>query len=199
MIRNKKLIRNIFIVIAVLILITSIAFAALSQTLNISTNKVTQSAQSWNIGFEAGTINGVLTATDPRMATCGAATVTSDTITGINVILENIGDKCAYTFNLKNSGTIGGKLTNLVVTKPTSTSCSTSGSTMVCGNITYKLRYDTATSNTLVTLNDTIAPKSGNTPTTRVVVLTAEYTGSSLASDDFQQNGFAYTLTYSQK
>ena len=138
MIRNKKLIRNIFIVIAVLILITSIAFAALSQTLNISTNKVTQSAQSWNIGFEAGTINGVLTATDPRMATCGAATVTSDTITGINVILENIGDKCAYTFNLKNSGTIGGKLTNLVVTKPTSTSCSTSGSTMVCGNITYK-------------------------------------------------------------
>ena len=88
------------VVIAVLILITSIAFAALSQTLNISTNKVTQSAQSWNIGFEAGTINGVLTATDPRMATCGAATVTSDTITGVSVVLENIGDKCAYTFNL---------------------------------------------------------------------------------------------------
>ncbi len=198
MIRNKILIRNILIVTAVLVAVTSIAFAALSKTLNISANRVTQSAQTWNIGFETGTVNGVLTATDPRMATCGAATVTSDTISGINVILENIGDKCAYTFNLKNNGTIGGKLTNLVVTKPTSTSCSTSGSTMVCGNITYKLRYDTATSNTLVALNDTIAPKSGSTPTTKIVVLTAEYTGSSLATDDFQQKGFAYTLTYSQ-
>ena len=168
MIRNKKLIKTIFIVLAVLIVITSIAFAALSQTLNVSTNNVTQNALSWNIGFEPGTVNGVLTATDPRMATCGAATVTSDTISGISVVLENIGDKCAYTFNLQNSGTIGGKLTNIVVTKPTSTTCTITGSTMVCGNITYKLRYNSATSDTLVAVNDTIAPKSGIVPTTQV-------------------------------
>ena len=59
MIRNKILIRNILIVTAVLVAVTSIAFAALSKTLNISANRVTQSAQTWNIGFETGTVASV--------------------------------------------------------------------------------------------------------------------------------------------
>jgi len=199
MIRNKKRVMTIIIVLAILIVFTSIAFAALSTTLNITMNKVTQSAQTWNIGFQTGTVNGVLTATDTNQASCGSATATANAITGVKVKLAYVGDRCAYTFKIQNNGSIAGQISNIEVTKPNSTTCTITGSTMVCGNITYKLHYDTATSTSLVAVNDTINAKSGSTATIKTVVLTAEYTGTTQSTSDFTQSGFAYKLTYAQK
>ena len=90
------------------------------------------------------------------------------------------------------------EISTISITKPTSTSCTTSGSTMVCGNITYKLHYDTATSTSLVAVNDVIAAKSGSTATKKTVVLTVEHTGTNPGTADYKQLSFAYDITFVQ-
>ena len=198
MIRNKKLVITFFIVLAVLLVSVSIAYAALSTTLTITTNKITQNAMTWDIGFEAGSITGEARVNNSSSVSCGEATATKTAITGISTSLSGVGDECAYTFTIRNNGTIGGKITAINITKPASTTCTINGSTMVCGSITYKLHYNNATSTSLVAKNDTINPKSGSTPTNKTVVLTITHTGTIASATDFNQTGFAYNLTFSQ-
>lgn len=198
MIRNKKFVNTLFIILITLLLSTFIAFSALQTTLNITVNKTTQNALTWNIGFITGTIEGTATGTNTSLMSCGSGTATATTISGIKVKLANKGDYCSYTFKIQNTGNIAGKISSISVTKPSGVTCSVTDSTMVCGNITYKLHYDTATSTTLVKANDTIAAKSGSTATTKTIVLTAEYTGTNLSEEDFSQSGFAYTINYTQ-
>ena len=197
MIRNKALVISLITLVIVLLLSISIGYAALSKTLTMTTNKITQNAMSWDIGFETGTITGVATSSTGT-ADCGTATATKTTISGISTTLTGAGDKCAYTFKILNNGSIGGKITAINITKPTSTTCSISGSTMVCGDITYKLHYDSATSTSLVAVNNTIAAKSGSTATQKTVVLTIEYTGTTASATDYSQSGFSYKITYGQ-
>ena len=197
MIRNKRLVAFFFIIAFVLLLSVSVAYAALSSTITVTINKVSQQAMTWDIGFQTGTITGEVT-TSNALASCGTATATATTISGISTRLADVGDKCAYTFRIRNNGTIGGKITNIAITKPTSTTCTIDGSTMVCGDITYKLRYSTASSTSLVALGDTIAAKSGSTPTEKIVVLTIEHTGTTAQTNDYVQAGFSYTLTFGQ-
>jgi len=192
---NLVLISGILIV---LVLFLTIAYAALSTTLKPKFTGITQSAMSWNVGFKTGTVTGTASGTTSGI-TCGSATATATTISGINVSISNPGDKCSYTFQIQNNGTIGAKISAITPTKPANTTCATaSASTMVCGNITYKLRADSATSSTLLAVGNTIAAKSGSTATLKTVVLTAEYSGSSASSDDFYQTGFAYTINFTQ-
>jgi len=197
-IRNKKLVITFFIILTVILVSVSIAYAALSTTLQITTNKITQNAMTWDIGFATGTVTGEARVNNSNAVSCGEATATATAITGISTSLSGVGDECAYTFTIRNNGTIGGIITAINITKPTSTSCTINGSTMVCGSITYKLHYDTATSTSLVAVNNTIAPKSGTTPTTKTVVLTITHTGTIASATDFNQNGFAYNITFSQ-
>lgn len=197
MIRKKKLVLFFFVVAIVLLLSVSIAYAALSSTMTVTINRVTQQAMTWDIGFQTGTITGVVTSSN-GLASCGTATATVNTISGISTTLADVGDKCAYTFHILNKGTIGGRVSNIAIVKPANTSCTINGSTMVCGDITYKLRYNSATSSTLLSLNDTIAPKSGSTVTDQTVVLTIEHTGTTASQTDYQQTGFSYTITYGQ-
>ncbi|MBR4693334.1 MAG: hypothetical protein IKQ06_04690 [Bacilli bacterium] len=197
MIRKKKIVITSLVVAIVMLLSISIAYAALSTTLTITMNQITQNAMTWDIGFQTGTVTGVVTTTN-NLASCGTATATSTTISGISTTLSDVGDRCAYTFTVKNNGTIGGKIASISVTQPSGQSCSVNGSTMVCGDITYKLHYDSATSTSLVAVGNTIAPKSGSTPTTKTIVLTIENTGSAAPTADYNQSGFAYTIKYGQ-
>lgn len=108
--------------------------------------------------------------------------------------LTKTGDKCTYAFNLKNSGSIGAKITSILPTKPQNTTCTTAtSSTLICGNITYRLRYNSGSSNIYVSVNDIINPN-----TTKTVYLTAEYTGAD-AADDIFQNQFGFTISFGQK
>ncbi len=197
MIRRKKLVLSFMIVAFVMLLSISIAYAALGTTLTVTVNKVTQNAMTWDIGFQTGTVSGVATTTN-SLASCGSATATTDTISGITTTLADVGDKCAYTFTIKNNGTIGGKISAIDITKPTNTTCTTSGSTMVCGDITYKLHYDNEASSSLVAIGDTIAAKSGSAPTVKTVVLTIEHTGTTASTTDYDQLDFSYKITYGQ-
>lgn len=197
-IRNKKTIIIIVSVVIVLLLGISIAYAALSKTITVTTNNVIQSAMTWDIGFDSGTVTGTAVVNNSGNVNCGSATATATTISGISVTLSEVGDKCAYTFSVKNRGTIGGKISTITVTKPTSTTCTITGSTMVCGDITYKLHYDTHTSSSLVAVGDVIAAMSGSSPTAKTVVLTIEHTGQTASSTDYNQSGFAYDILYGQ-
>ena len=199
MIRNKRIIYTFFIIIGVLVFTLGIAFAALSQTLNITVNKVTQQAMTWNIGFQTGTVTGTATGTNTNLVTCGNATATATSITGLTGRLTQPGDKCAYTFKIVNNGTITGKISKITVTSPDNWDCDITGSTMVCGNFTFKLRYNNATSTTLVAVNDTIAPKSGSTATTKTVVLTIEYGNEYEEFEDYDLSNYEYKLTFAQK
>ena len=198
MIRRKRLVYTIIIVLIVAIVSITIGYSALNASMNITMNKITQNAMTWDIGFKTGTITGTAVTNNSGNINCGTATATATTISGISTKLSGVGDKCAYTFQIQNNGTIAGKISSINITKPTSTTCTTSGSTMVCGNITYKLHYTSATSTSLVAVNDTIAAKSGTTATTKTVVLTIEHTGTTIETGSYNQNGFSYTINYAQ-
>lgn len=198
MIRKKRQLIGVFAIMFVILLSISIAYAALSRTLNVTTNKITQQGLTWNIGFKTGTVTCAVVTDNSGATSCGTATATSNTISGISTSLSGVGDKCSCTFSILNNGTLAGKISAINITSPTGESCTKTGSTMVCGNITYKLHYDTASSTSLVTENDIITAKTGSTATEKVVVLTMEYSGSTASEVDFSQSGFQYNLVFTQ-
>ena len=168
----------------------SIAYAALTAALDITMGKVTQNALSWNVGFETGTVN----ATKVGSGTCGAATVTADTVSVANTTLTTLHDKCTYPLTIKNTGSVGATLATIAPKTPTGVSCTNSGASMVCGNITYKLATDAAGS-TLLTNNRDLAATTG----TLNVYFVAEYTGTNTGSSATEYNNAGFTLTYNQK
>ena len=198
MIRDKKFVVIVICSLVATLFSISIAYASLQSTLVTTLNQMSQEAMTWDIAFVTGTITGQAVVNNSGNISCGTATATATTISGIAPTLSDVGDKCAYTFTIRNDGTIGGEISSITITDPSGLTCTKTGSTMVCGDITYKLHYDSASSTTLVAVNDTIDPKVGNTATTRTVVLTVEYTGSTAAEDDFTQSGFSYTILYAQ-
>ena len=198
MLRKKQVIIVVLIILMIILMGITVGYAIFSTTLNISMNSVTQQPLTWNIGFQPGTVNGVATVSHIQDAGCGTATATATTILGITSTLADVGDRCSYTFKILNNGTIAGKISGIVITEPSGANCTKNGSTMICGSITYKLHYDTEQSTNLVSLNDTIAAKSGSTATEKTVVLTIEHTGAVAETENFSQHGFSYTITYAQ-
>lgn len=170
----------------------AIAYAALSATLTMTVNKLTQQSLTWNVGFEPGTVSG--TKTGGTDTICGDATVTANSVTVADTTLPTWSNKCVYPLTIKNTGSIAAELDTIVAKTPTAVTCNTSTtSQMVCGNITYKLSTDAA-GNSLLGTGNTLAATSGSLD----VYLTVEYTGESTGSSSVQPSG-GFTLTYVQK
>lgn len=186
---NKKVQIALGIVVSGLILV-SVAFAVLSQNLNISFGNVTQSALTWNVGFKGSESVPTKEGTSDDGLSCGNATVTPSTVTISNSTLSKPEDKCTYPLSIINSGDIAATLTNIAATAPTSVNCDISGSTMICGNITYKL---VTTSDTSLTTGITI-----NKNEEYNIELVVSYTGTSLTTAQVTQNNAKFTLTYTQ-
>ena len=151
-----------------------IAYAAMSTTLNITVNKITQNPLTWGVAFVTGTLTPTTYGTGSDGRSCGNATATATAITVADTTLSKPDDGCRWTIQVNNSGGIGAKVGAITFTKPVS-SCTTSGSTMVCGNVTYKITTDDAGSTALTTSNFSVG--AGNTKT---LYLFATYTGTSL-------------------
>ena len=98
------------IVLVVMILCLTVAFAALSQTLTINGSAAVNTA-SWDIHFE----NLTLSEKTGTAEVSGTPQLTGTAISGINVSLNKPGDKIVYEFDLVNNGSIGAKLTNINV------------------------------------------------------------------------------------
>jgi len=191
---SKKLLSIVGAVLLVLVGVT-VAYAALSQALNITISKVTQQGieGGWNVAFETGNVTATEGGTSATGRTCGTATVTADTVTVADTTLSKPDDSCTYALTIKNTGGIDAELATITPNSPTSTSCTPSGASMVCGNITYKLTTDAA-GTTLLTTGGILAKTSGTLP----VYLVVKFTGSGTSSTTVEQANGGFTLVYNQ-
>ncbi|MBR2678461.1 MAG: hypothetical protein IKE63_03495 [Bacilli bacterium] len=183
-----------------------IAYAALSATLTITTNKITQNALTWNVGFTTGTVNATAVGTSATGRTCGSATVAATSITVADTTLSKPGDGCIWKFTVKNTGGIAAKLSSIVPAEPSSTSCtktnasSSAGAQMVCGNLTYSINSAASNSSgttitkTGLTTGSTLAASTGSLD----VYLVVQYTGTGLNGSAVTQSGGKFTFTYEQ-
>ncbi len=190
---DEKKMGVIVLLLIVVIFGISVAYAALSTTLTITASKVTQSALTWNVAFQTGTVTGTPGGSSGEGRSCGNATVTANTVTVAQSTLSKPEDSCTYALVIKNTGSIDANLATITPVAPTSTSCTNNGASMVCGNITYKLTTDLA-GNTLLTPNRILAKTSGSLN----VYLVMKYTGASINSSDVTQNNGGFTLVYNQ-
>lgn len=204
--RSNKKLKMLLLVVAILLVGVTVAYAALSATLNVTVNKITQNVNSFGVEFintgssiAATTVGG----TSATGRSCGTATVTANSVTISDTTLSKPDDSCQYTLTLKNVGTITAKLISITPTNPSGTSCSTSsGARMVCGaaankSITYTLTTDTGASTLLTTSTTKAATFVAND--TLVVYLTAKYTGTELNSTAVNQTGASFRLNWGQK
>ena len=95
--KNKSMIAIIAILVIALITL-SIAFAALSATLNINFGNVNQTAQTWNVQFKDSTASVTATegGTSATGRSCGTASVSATQVTVANTELSKPGDKCTW-------------------------------------------------------------------------------------------------------
>ncbi len=183
-------------VIVVMVLGVTIAYAAslLTNTLDVTINKVTQNALSWNVAFQTGSVNATPGgSSDSTGRSCGVATVTADTATVAASTLSKPGDSCTYALSVRNTGDINAILSTITPISPASTQCDTNGATMVCGNITYKLAIN-ATGSPLLNINSTL-PKTNRV---QPIYLIIEYTGATTSTTAVQQASGGFTLVYTQ-
>lgn len=201
MMKNKTTSYVIIAVLAAVVVGLGIAYAALSTTLNVNFGTVTQDALTWNVHWVAASN---LAATEVKTSTtgfsCGKASTSAstsggplDTVSVTATTLSKPDDKCTWALQIKNDGGIQAKLGTITAVQPSGKTCTVSGASMVCGNVTYKLTTDAA-GTTLLAANSTI-----NAGVTLNVYLVAMYNDPNLndsAADTQTSAGF--TLVYNQ-
>ena len=123
----KKTYIKVYIIIAIFLSIIgiSIAYAALSQQLQIKTTTTVQSSQtSWNVHFKEA--DGCFTTGNVKT---GTMTFQNTSITISNFILQTPGDEIRCYFYIKNEGQIKAKISSINYTAPTFTGNGTSKTT----------------------------------------------------------------------
>ena len=190
--KNKNILIIILFISIFSVGVISIAFAALSQTLNITSGKVAQNALTWNVGFVAGTYTGTPDGTSNNGLSCGSITATRNTLTVANTTLSKPGDVCRYSIPISNTGDLDAYLQSISYTKPTSTTC-----TMVAANTTEE-RYGSMTCGNIKYYTwsgcDYISVISKNN--TRSLKLYVEYVGDSLNSYAVTQKNAQISVSY---
>ena len=206
--KQKSNNKGLYVVIGTLciaIVALTIAYAALSANLQINFGTVTQSTQSWNVHFVGSSATGTASSngTDTSGVTCGAATITNNSVTIAATTISRPGDKCTYPLTVKNDGTIDAILSSITPQAPSSTECATAtGATLICGNIKYRLTTDSAGSTLLTATKDLGKKDSTNPSDTLNLYLIAEYDNSVTTlnnSSAIVQSGAGFTLNYNQK
>lgn len=183
-------------VVALLIAVVgiSIAYAALSTSLNVKFGQVTQSAFNWDIKLNKGTVPGVATGTSTT--SCGTATVTDNSVTVDAITLDKPGDKCNYPLTVQNKGDIDANLTSIAASSPNGVSCdNTVEGKLVCGNIVYSVTNDAAGNNLLRKGEQKVLKTNG----TSDFYLVVSYTVSKeVLNEEVTHSGAGFTLIYGQ-
>ena len=190
--KNSKGVYVVIIILCVIVVSLAIAYAALSTTLNINFGNVTQSEQSWSVGFLGSEVNGNSSGSSTTGLSCGKATITPNSVSVANTIISKPGDKCVYELTIKNNGSISANLATITPVSPSGISCTNNGSSLTCGNISYKLSTDNL-GQTLLTTNRVL-----NSTDTLTIYLTAEYVGTDVSNSAEVQSGAGFTLVYNQ-
>ena len=191
---NKKQLSSIIMILIVVVVAMSIAYAALSTTLNITMNKVVQSSiGGWDVHFEGSSATATVGGTGDTGRSCGVATITPNTVTVADSALSKPDDSCTYKLTIANTGGIDAVLGTITPIAPDSVSCTNNGASMVCGNVTYSLATN-ASGTPLLAIGGTLAKTTG----TLDVYLIMKYTGTSTTSTAVTHNGGGFTLVYNQ-
>jgi hypothetical protein len=182
-------------VAVILIVGVGIAYAALSTTLDITFNTVTQNALTWNVAFQTGEVSPTVGGTSSTGRSCGNAIVTADSVTVAATSVSKPGDKCTYELIIENTGTVNARLNAITPTAPSlPTVCQTAaGGVLECNNISYKLTTDAA-GTVIYTAGGTIQANH-----TQTIYLVVSYipTNTVQSTTDTQTNG-KFTLSYMQ-
>lgn len=207
---NPKRMTLAILLLIVIVFAISIAYSVLSSTLTLNVNKITQTPQSWDVGFVPGTVNGIANGDTLEGIVCGDATVTATSVVVSQAELSQPQDSCTYPLTIRNSGTISAKLTSITTVIPsyskqeeddqgliTNTvgmaNCTSSGATLTCGNTSYTITTDSS-GNTPLTTNTTINPNNGETQ----VYLILKYIGQPQLYTTYTYEGGGFNLVYNQ-
>ena len=138
---KENRVRNVVLgVLAVSLIGLTIAYAQLTQRLNINGTAKSKS-NTWDIHFEnlksTVTGNAVLSQDNPLTIVSN-----STTISGSVGNLSLPGDSIVYTFDIANKGTISAQLSaDPIISTPECSSNDETGATVVCENVIYTLTY----------------------------------------------------------
>lgn len=138
---KENRVRNVVLgVLAVSLIGLTIAYAQLTQRLNINGTAKSKS-NTWDIHFEnlksTVTGNAVLSQDNPLTIVSN-----STTISGSVGNLSLPGDSIVYTFDIANKGTISAQLSaDPIISTPECSSNDATGATVVCENVIYTLTY----------------------------------------------------------
>lgn len=191
--KNRTELVTVLVSVITVIVGITVAYAALSTSLTVTSNKVAQNALTWNVGFTGSTATATVGGTSDTGRSCGTATITPTTVTVSDTTLSKPDDSCTYTLTVKNSGSIDARLTSITPTAPSGVTCGTAtNGTLVCGNITYKLA--STTTGTELPLNTVLTKSTG----TQTVYLIVKYTGTELTGSATTQSGASFSIVYSQ-
>lgn len=171
----------------------SVAYAALSETLNISgTAKVGATSSNWNVHFNNGSCSK-----------SGGATAGSITASGTQVTLGEStftapGDSIVCTFDVVNEGTIAAKVGTVTIPAAANLTYTGSGAAkaadeeLVKGNMEYTITYADGTA---IAENDTLA--AGATKNLKLT-LTYKSSATSLPQADVSISDITGTIVYNQ-
>lgn len=189
--REVKIIAVVALLVAVVGL--SVAYAALSTTLEISGNATINSA-SWDVKFvkveqPAENVVGSASFVEP--------TVTSTSITDYDIKLSIPGDSVTYDFKIVNQGSIDAKLGTVNIGSiscvDATTETATEEAIAVCNNLTYSVTYADGSE---IKVGDDLA-KSGGTRDAKIT-LTFNQTADTVPANAIKVNGLDITFIYNQ-
>ena len=208
---NKKMLYFVLGALCFSVIALSVAFAALSNTLTINFGNVTQEQHSFGCRFETtgGAVNTTVAATTGGTSdtgrVCNPITISSDGsyITVRELELSKPDDSCQYDFRVKNTGTIGLRV-SATPTKPKQGSTNTdvtcthaSGGNLVCGNLTYTLSYSSGANYTTFPAAPNLLMDASDAKNVKLLI---KYTGTSVnTSSAVVHRDAKYTVTCAQR
>ena len=202
--RNK----NIILIVLIVVLVSmTIAYAALQTQLKIGNNDTTATVHggTWDVHFLA---NSVSTSTSGTGYSLTTPSVSGSSISNVRVRFSDTDDSVTYTFVLQNAGSINAKLSAISPSTltPSCTGLDSTSNSIVCNNLSYTLSYygsptkisdgsiGTSTLSGNLAVNQVL--KAGEQIS---VQLTVSYTGQDLPTDDVMISGLDRTLTFTQE
>jgi len=204
----KERSKNILIAVLIVGLVSmTVAYAALTQVLNINASaKVLSKSTTWNVHFaNLGTVDKHGYASVASPLTLSGTT----TLQGLVANLSAPGDYVAYKFDIVNEGTINAKVSGITLPNmstgvtytgsATESAKKTADENLVKQNIQYELGYCTATSDatyTAIAQNDTL--NAGQTKSA-CIRISYKSTATDVPSADVSVTGIDAHIDYVQK
>ena len=196
--RSQQKLTVIIVGLLVMIVGLSVAYAALSATLNVTVNKVSTNVIPWSVSMSCSLTTSGGTSGTGR--SCGAVSASGTTITIADSQLSKPGDYCLYTCTITNGSGFAISLGGINSTAPTKASgtesCSASGGTITCTYVKYQLctaQSSGTCSTALSTSNGGVAANG-----TKTIYLLNSYTSSNLNTDGAVLTNAKFVLTYNQ-